>query len=205
MSKVNKYEVPVPRFQGLAFALVMYLDQRACGYLAQGSRRQPAGEAPLGGDPDHPRVLMVVALYNETPQHRDNFLKLVREGGFYDSLFFHRVIPTASWCRAATRTVGAMPRLGTPGQWRPIGLHLASPRSSRAIPQEGALAAARQPDQVNPTLGKRSQQRKPVLHRAGQTIPTKEELDPCDRSATPAMGTPVTYDRRPAPPKGLCQ
>ncbi len=32
-----------------------------------------------------------IALYNETPQHRDNFLKLVREGA-YDSLLFHRVI-----------------------------------------------------------------------------------------------------------------
>ncbi|MCI6726251.1 MAG: peptidylprolyl isomerase, partial [Bacteroidales bacterium] len=33
-----------------------------------------------------------VVLYNETPQHRDNFLRLVREG-FYDGLLFHRVIP----------------------------------------------------------------------------------------------------------------
>lgn len=33
-----------------------------------------------------------VKLFNETPQHRDNFLKLVNEG-FYDSLLFHRVIP----------------------------------------------------------------------------------------------------------------
>lgn len=33
-----------------------------------------------------------IQLYNETPRHRDNFLKLVREH-FYDSLLFHRVIP----------------------------------------------------------------------------------------------------------------
>jgi len=32
-----------------------------------------------------------VKLYNETPQHRDNFLKLAREG-FYNDLLFHRVI-----------------------------------------------------------------------------------------------------------------
>jgi cyclophilin family peptidyl-prolyl cis-trans isomerase len=32
-----------------------------------------------------------VKLYNETPKHRDNFLKLAREG-FYDSTLFHRVI-----------------------------------------------------------------------------------------------------------------
>lgn len=35
---------------------------------------------------------IVVRLYDETPLHRDNFIKLVREG-FYDSLMFHRVIP----------------------------------------------------------------------------------------------------------------
>lgn len=34
---------------------------------------------------------MTCKLYNETPQHRDNFLKLVREG-FYNDLLFHRVI-----------------------------------------------------------------------------------------------------------------
>lgn len=34
---------------------------------------------------------MVVKLYNKTPQHRDNFIKLVTEH-FYDSLLFHRVI-----------------------------------------------------------------------------------------------------------------
>ena len=32
-----------------------------------------------------------LALYNETPLHRDNFLKLVRQG-FYDGVLFHRVI-----------------------------------------------------------------------------------------------------------------
>jgi len=32
-----------------------------------------------------------VKLYNETPKHRDNFIKLAKEG-FYDGLLFHRVI-----------------------------------------------------------------------------------------------------------------
>ena len=35
---------------------------------------------------------LVVALYNETPVHRDNFLKLANDGS-YDSLLFHRIIP----------------------------------------------------------------------------------------------------------------
>ncbi len=34
---------------------------------------------------------MVIRLYDSTPMHRDNFIKLVNEG-FYDSLLFHRVI-----------------------------------------------------------------------------------------------------------------
>ncbi|MDE6218588.1 MAG: peptidylprolyl isomerase, partial [Muribaculaceae bacterium] len=32
-----------------------------------------------------------VLLYDDTPIHRDNFIKLAKEG-FYDSLLFHRVI-----------------------------------------------------------------------------------------------------------------
>jgi peptidyl-prolyl cis-trans isomerase B (cyclophilin B) len=35
---------------------------------------------------------MIVVLYDSTPLHRDNFVKLVK-AGFYDSLLFHRVIP----------------------------------------------------------------------------------------------------------------
>ncbi len=36
--------------------------------------------------------VIVIKLYDNTPLHRDNFVKLVKEG-FYDSLLFHRVIP----------------------------------------------------------------------------------------------------------------
>ena len=32
-----------------------------------------------------------VKLYNDTPKHRDNFIKLVKEG-IYDNVLFHRVI-----------------------------------------------------------------------------------------------------------------
>ena len=34
---------------------------------------------------------IVVRLYDETPIHRDNFIKLVKEG-YYDGTLFHRVI-----------------------------------------------------------------------------------------------------------------
>jgi cyclophilin family peptidyl-prolyl cis-trans isomerase len=36
--------------------------------------------------------IIIVKLYNETPEYRDNFLKLVHHH-FFDSLLFHRVIP----------------------------------------------------------------------------------------------------------------
>lgn len=52
----------------------------------------------VSGEPIEHQVListdlgdMVVKLYNSTPKHRDNFLKLVNDK-FYDSLLFHRVI-----------------------------------------------------------------------------------------------------------------
>ena len=34
---------------------------------------------------------ITIALYNETPQHRDNFIKLVKES-YYDGVLFHRII-----------------------------------------------------------------------------------------------------------------
>ncbi|MFN5306820.1 MAG: peptidylprolyl isomerase, partial [Bacteroidota bacterium] len=36
---------------------------------------------------------IVVKLYEKTPLHRANFIRLVKKG-FYDSLIFHRIIPT---------------------------------------------------------------------------------------------------------------
>jgi len=40
-----------------------------------------------------PYGAMIIVLYDQTPQHRDNFVKLVKQH-FYDSLLFHRVINT---------------------------------------------------------------------------------------------------------------
>lgn len=40
-----------------------------------------------------PYGTMIIVLYDQTPQHRDNFIKLVKQH-FYDSLLFHRVIKT---------------------------------------------------------------------------------------------------------------
>ncbi len=89
-----------------------------------------------------------VVLYNETPQHRDNFLKLVDEG-FYDGNLWHRVI-----FNFMIQTGDSTTRHAQPGAT--VGLH--SP--DYTIPAEivypkyfhkrGALAAAREGDAENP-------------------------------------------------------
>ena len=105
-------------------------------------------------DAPRPRVKMttslgviVVELYNETPQHRDNFLKLAGEG-FYDGTLFHRVISGFMAQGGDPQSVDAAPgaRLGTRGP----GYTIESEIDPAFIHVKGALAAARQGDQVNP-------------------------------------------------------
>ena len=90
---------------------------------------------------------IVVKLYNETPLHRDNFIKLVREG-VYDGLLFHRVIKNFMIQGGDPNSRDAKP-----------GQSLGDGTLGYTIPAEfvpglyhkkGALAAARQGDQVNP-------------------------------------------------------
>lgn len=91
---------------------------------------------------------MLVELYNETPKHRDNFLKLVREN-YYDSTLFHRVIqgfmiqggdPDSRKAEDRTKQLGN----GGPGYTLPAEIH------PGLIHRKGALAAAREGDNVNP-------------------------------------------------------
>ena len=91
---------------------------------------------------------IVVKLYDETPEHRDNFLKLAREG-YYDSTLFHRVIKDFMIQGGDPDSKGA-----------PAGKHLGMGGPEYTIPAEfvypkyyhkrGVLSAARQADQVNP-------------------------------------------------------
>lgn len=88
-----------------------------------------------------------IKLYNESPLHRDNFLKLVDEG-FYTNLLFHRVIQNFM-------IQGGDPdsRNATPGQ-RLGGGDLNYTIPAEIVPKfyhhRGVLAAARQGDQINP-------------------------------------------------------
>lgn len=90
---------------------------------------------------------MVIKLYNETPIHRDNMLKLIQEG-FFDNQLFHRVIKDFMVQGGDPQSVGAArgQRLGQGGP----GYTIPAEFNPEFFHKKGALAAARQGDQVNP-------------------------------------------------------
>lgn len=77
-------------------------------------------------------------LYNETPLHRDNFLKLAREG-YYNGSIFHRVINQFMIQGGGGADGNSDPGYTVPAEIVPAFFH-----------HRGALCAARMPDQVNP-------------------------------------------------------
>lgn len=88
-----------------------------------------------------------VKLFDETPQHRDNFMKLAGDG-FYDGLLFHRVINNFMVQGGDPDSKNAEPggRLGSGGP----GYTVPAEIIDGFYHKKGALAAARQGDQVNP-------------------------------------------------------
>lgn len=89
-----------------------------------------------------------VRLYGDTPRHRDNFLRLAREH-YYDSTLFHRVIKNFMIQAGDpdSRTAAPGHRLGAGGPEYKIDAEIVFPKHFH---KRGALAAARQGDQVNP-------------------------------------------------------
>lgn len=91
---------------------------------------------------------ITIKLYNETPQHRDNFIKLVNEH-YYDSILFHRVIKDfmvqAGDPESKNAEKGAQLGAGGPGYTIPAEFVY-----PKYFHKRGALSAARQADQVNP-------------------------------------------------------
>lgn len=89
---------------------------------------------------------MIMTLRDDTPKHKENFLKLVEEG-YYDGLLFHRVMRgfmiQGGDPNSRDSPAGAPLGMGGPGYTIPAeftgGLHI-----------KGAVAAARMPDQGNP-------------------------------------------------------
>ena len=91
---------------------------------------------------------IVVELYNETPQHRDNFIKLVKEG-YYDGVLFHRVIKDfmIQTGDGNSKNAGPETTLGDGDPGYTIEAEFVYPKYFH---KRGALAAARTGDQVNP-------------------------------------------------------
>ncbi len=91
---------------------------------------------------------VVILLYGDTPKHRDNFVKLVNEG-YYNGTLFHRVI-NEFMIQAGdpdSKTAAPGQRLGAGGPGYTIDAEINFPTHFH---KRGALAAARQGDQVNP-------------------------------------------------------
>lgn len=91
---------------------------------------------------------MVFVLFNDTPLHRDNFLKLVKEHT-YDSLLFHRVIKNFMIQGGDPQS-----RHARPGQMLgdgTLGYTVPAEFRKEHFHRKGALCAARQGDNVNPT------------------------------------------------------
>ena len=90
---------------------------------------------------------IVVRLYDETPVHRDNFVKLVKEG-YYDGTLFHRVIKDFMIQGGDPDSKGAPAgkMLGVGGPDYTLEAEI----KDGLYHKRGALAAARQGDEVNP-------------------------------------------------------
>ena len=112
-----------------------------------------------------------LCLYDETPKHRDNFIKLVKEQQF-DSLLFHRVIkdfmiqggdPTSKNAPAGTLLGEGDLGYTIEAEFMPqIHFH-----------RRGVLAAAREGDDVNPTKASSASQ----FYIVWGKVYTKEQLD----------------------------
>lgn len=91
---------------------------------------------------------IVVRLYDETPKHRDNFVKLAKEG-YFDGTLFHRVICDFMIQGGDPDSKGAPAgkNLGTGGPDYTIPAEFVFPKLYH---KRGALSAARTGDEVNP-------------------------------------------------------
>lgn len=87
-----------------------------------------------------------MSLYNETPVHRDNFIKLT-SGGFYDGTSFHRVIENFMIQGGDPNSKEG--EKGAPGNGGP-GYTLPAEISPQFFHKKGALCAARKGDNINP-------------------------------------------------------
>lgn len=130
--------------------LIVVLTILVCGLVAckPGQKREGDMEKETKVKIETSAGDIVVKLYNETPKHRDNFIKLVKEKT-YEGTLFHRVIKDfmiqAGDPDSKTAEKGAV--LGSGDVGYTIPAEFAYPQRFH---KKGVLAAARQGDNVNP-------------------------------------------------------
>lgn len=118
------------------------------GAAAIGIMTSCGGKDNLKVSIETPYGTMKAVLYDDTPLHRDNFIKLVREGA-YDSLLFHRVI-RGFMIQGGDPTSAHAPKnqkLGENSIGEDIKAEIVYPAHYH---KRGALAAARASDATNP-------------------------------------------------------
>ncbi|WP_456105031.1 peptidylprolyl isomerase [Prevotella sp.] len=91
---------------------------------------------------------IIIRLYDETPKHRDNFLKLAKEG-YFNGTLFHRVIKDfmIQGGDPDSKNASKGKMLGTGGPDYTIPAEFVYPQYFH---KRGALSAARTGDEVNP-------------------------------------------------------
>jgi cyclophilin family peptidyl-prolyl cis-trans isomerase len=130
----------------VAFLLFCSLSFVGCNpKLANGLRKNDLGKDV---EMTTSKGIMIIRLSDETPLHRDNFLKLVKQH-YYDSILFHRVIknfmiqagdPDSKNAKAGDMLGDGGPSYTVPAEFKPDLFH-----------KKGVIAAARMGDDVNPT------------------------------------------------------
>lgn len=145
-------------FTAIAASAIVATLAVACGSTAQANQEDNKTDMTENTNtPDTTSAKIEVAttagnftilLYGDTPKHRDNFLKLVKEG-YYNGTLFHRVIKDFMIQAGDPDSRNAAPgqHLGAGGPDYKIDAEIVYPKHFH---KRGALAAARQGDQVNP-------------------------------------------------------
>ena len=133
---------------------------------------------------------MVAILYNETPKHKENFIKLANSK-FYDNSF-HRVIPVYDSGRdPESKSAGQ----STVGKWRAGLQWLRLNSDPRLFHERGSNSDARTSDAVNP-LPRHPAEASFTSYRE-KNIPPKNSINTSKTFATIRSQYPRNYHHRP--------
>ena len=133
-------------------ALVFVLNSCSCGRGGDDSKKQTVEmEKTMIAEPEFEMITshgtMKIRLYSKTPQHRDNFVKLVSEN-YYDGMRFHRVIEgfMIQGGDPNSKEISMMSSWGMGGPGYTVPAEFVSEYHHK----KGAIAAARKGDMANP-------------------------------------------------------